>query len=81
MQKLFASLLLIFITQIAIADDIVCDTNIDKYWAIYEINEYHCDVGYFLPANTLGCRPCPNGFTCPGGTFEFDPDSFVDAIL
>ena len=72
MQKLFASLLLIFITQIAFADDIVCDINYSKYFALYEISEYRCDVGYFLPANTLGCRPCPNGFTCSGGIFQFN---------
>lgn len=76
MQKLFASLLLIFITQIAFADDIVCDINYSKYFALYEINEYRCDVGYFLPANTLGCQPCPTGFTCPGGTFQFNPNRF-----
>ena len=81
MKKLFAFLLLIFITQIAMADDIVCDINYSKYFALYEINEYHCDVGYFLPANTLGCRPCPNGFTCPGGIFEFNPDEYQGLYL
>jgi hypothetical protein len=81
MQKLFTSLLLIFIMQIAFADYIVCDINYSKYFALYEINEYHCDVGYFLPANTLGCRPCPNGFTCPGGIFEFNPDEYQGLYL
>lgn len=81
MKKIFTFLLFLLITQIAIADDIVCDINYSKYFALYEINEYHCDVGYFLPANTLGCRPCPNGFTCPGGTFEFDPDEYQGLYL
>ena len=76
MKKLFAFLLLIFITQIAMADDIVCDTNIDTYFAIYEINTYDCTSGYYLPANTLGCKSCPSGFNCPGGTFQFNPDIF-----
>lgn len=31
---------------------------------------YTCEVGYYLPANTDGCRPCPSGYTCLGGTFE-----------
>ena len=75
MKKLFAFLLLIFITQIATAD-IVCNTNIDKYFAIYEPYSYDCSSGYYLPANTLGCKPCPSGFTCPGGTFQFNPDKF-----
>lgn len=81
MQKLFASLLLIFITQIAFADDIVCDINYSKYFALYEINEYRCDVGYFLPANALGCKPCPSGFNCPGGTFLFNPDEYQGLYL
>lgn len=58
------------------ADDIVCDTNIDTYFAIYEINTYDCTSGYYLPANTLGCKSCPSGFNCPGGTFQFNPDIF-----
>ena len=66
----------VFITQIAMADDIVCDTNIDTYFAIYRINTYDCPSGYYLPANTLGCKPCPSGFNCPGGTFQFNPDMF-----
>ena len=81
MQKLFASLLLIFIMQIAFADSIVCDTNYNEYFAIFKLNKYHCDVGHFLPANTLGCRPCPNGFTCPGGIFEFNPDEYQGLYL
>ena len=81
MHKLFASLLFIFITQIAFADDIVCDINYNEYFAFYKINEYECAPGYFLPANTLGCRPCPNGFTCPGGIFEFNPDEYQGLYL
>ncbi len=76
MHKLFAFLLLIFITQIAMADDIVCDSASIRYLAVYEINSYDCATGYYLPANTLGCKPCPSGFNCPGGTFQFNPDMF-----
>lgn len=76
MKNLFAFLLFLFITQIAMADDIVCNTNIDKYLAIYEPYTYDCPSGYYLPANTLGCQPCPSGFNCPGGTFQFNPNMF-----
>lgn len=76
MYKLFAFLLLLFITQIAMANDIVCDDSGIVYFAHYEINTYNCAVGYYLPANTLGCRPCPSGFNCPGGTYKFNSDNF-----
>lgn len=35
-------------------------------------HQHTCDAGYFLPANTDGCRPCPSGYTCNGGTFPFN---------
>ena len=76
MVKLFASLLFVFITQFALADINICDINYNEYLALYEINKYDCAPGYFLPASTLGCKPCPNGFLCPGGTFEFNPDEY-----
>ena len=66
----------IFITQIAMADDIVCDSTGINYFAFYETNSYDCPSDYYLPANTLGCKPCPSGFNCPGGTFQFNPDIF-----
>ncbi len=40
--------------------------------AVFTINEYQCNPGEFLPADALGCVQCPNGYTCPGGTFAFD---------
>ena len=76
MKKIFTFLSFLLITQIAMADDIVCNTNIDEYWAIYEPYTYDCPSDYYLPANTLGCQPCPSGFNCPGGTFQFNPDMF-----
>ena len=82
MNKLFASLLFIFITQIAFADNVICDVSYKGYKAIYEPNKYDCAPGYFLPANTLGCVVCPDGFVCPGGAFEFNPEFFhgVDVL-
>ena len=40
--------------------------------AVFEPNKYTCETGYFLPANVPGCRPCPIGFSCDGGTYTFN---------
>ena len=44
-----------------------------KQRAVFKAIEYTCSSGQFLPANTTGCRSCPTGYTCNGGTFEFNP--------
>ena len=61
--------------------EMMCDISVTDYYAGYAINTYNCDPGQFLPANALGCAPCPNGFTCPGGTFGFNPDMFEGITL
>ena len=38
-------------------------------------NTYTCNSGYFLPANSTTCVACPNGSTCSGGSFDFNPNS------
>jgi hypothetical protein len=68
-------LFFVFVTQSVLAD-FTCDVSISDYYAVYELNSYTCNVGQYLPANTLGCVSCPNGFMCPGGTFDFNPDIF-----
>ena len=51
-----------------------CSVNINTAIAVYEPYSFTCNAGYFLPADTLECKPCPTGFTCSGGTFDFNPD-------
>ena len=63
------------VTRFAYAE-IVCDTNVTKYHALYTLNNYTCQNGTFLPANTLGCRACPTGATCPGGEYYFNADTY-----
>lgn len=46
--------------------------NPQKIMAVFTINTYTCASGYFLPADTLGCAPCPAGATCAGGTYEYN---------
>ena len=86
MNKLFASLLTIFITQSVFADLITqnttngCDNNfitIDNnnhtnMVAIMMVNQHACQSGQYLPANIDGCRVCPAGGTCNGGTYTFN---------
>ena len=52
----------------------ICDfTNNTQYLeAVFELNRYTCASGYYLPANHIGCEPCPTSYTCAGGTFTFN---------
>ena len=86
MNKIFSSLLIIFITQSLFAayitNDIVdgCNVsnlhadnnNITNMFPAFTISQYTCSSGSFLPAYTEGCRSCPTGYTCNGGTFNFN---------
>ena len=80
MKKTLAFLLTIFVTQSVFAE-VACNVDLSKYYARYRANTYTCQNGQYLPANTLGCVTCPTGFTCPGGTFEFNPDRFQGISL
>ncbi|MFQ6729665.1 MAG: hypothetical protein ACLRFK_01255 [Alphaproteobacteria bacterium] len=81
MKKLFAFLSFVFITQIAMADDIVCDSANTVYVAVYKINTYDCPSGYYLPANTDGCQPCLYGRYCAGGTYTFNTDADQGIVI
>ena len=58
----------------------MCDSNVSTMRAIFEPIEYTCASGTFLPANTAGCRPCPSGYTCSGGTYAFDDKKSQGAV-
>ena len=72
MKKLL--LLSLLFTQPSFAE-MMCEDATD-YFAVYEPYSYTCNSGQYLPANTLGCVSCPSGFSCNGGTFDFNPDYF-----
>lgn len=80
MNKIILSLASVFVVQSAFAG-FVCDINLKKYWAAYTINQYTCNAGEFLPANTLGCAPCPVGGDCIGGTYKFNPNTSQGLVI
>ena len=48
--------------------------------AVFEVNTYNCSEGYYLPANAEGCQACIAGYTCPGGSFQFN-ENFAQGIV
>ena len=76
MKKIFVIFVLMFSSNAfaLYTEDIVggCDKE-KKFIPVFQINTYTCQSGYFLPADTLGCQPCPTGHTCNGGTFGYNP--------
>ena len=48
-------------------------TRAKNFYPVFQILSYTCEPGYFLPADTLVCQPCPIGHTCNGGTFNYNP--------
>lgn len=78
--------LLIFLlaSQSAVADyinnDIIagCDA-VYVYRAVFTPKTLACSSGNYLPANSLTCEKCPSGYTCNGGTYDFNADNFSGA--
>ena len=77
MKKIFVlSLLFYSMASMAITvDDFnnVCGLYAyDNMYATFAPDSYSCESGQFLPANGVGCANCLAGFSCAGGTFDFD---------
>ena len=45
--------------------------NAPHLYAIFT-NTFTCSAGYFLPADSTECAPCPTGYFCAGGTYTFN---------
>lgn len=48
--------------------------------AVFTLNQYTCENGKFLPAYSDVCVSCPPDYTCSGGTFSFNENSFQGAV-
>lgn len=53
---------------------------VPKMLAVLIPNQYNCSNGEFLPADSTECKPCPIGYTCPSGTYDFNENEFQGAI-
>ena len=59
-------------TYIAGNENNVCASNYaSRIYAVFTPIQYTCQSGYFFPADSEACAPCPAGYTCPGGTFFY----------
>ena len=54
----------------------IIDNNL---YAVFNVNEYTCAAGEFLPAHSLGCESCPDDYTCDGGTYSFNDNKYQGA--
>ena len=77
-------LLSLLITQPAFAEYVVSDiiagcNDLGAYRAVFMPIPVTCAPGYYLPANALRCEICPSGYTCNGGTYDFNQDEFSGA--
>ncbi len=54
--------------------NLLTEPGVVKLYAIWKLGSYHCDDGYYLPANSTTCNKCKSGFYCQEGTWNFNPD-------
>ncbi len=60
--------------------DIQNGCNVDlKMIAMFVANTHVCVDGYYLPANIDECRTCPFGYSCTGGTYNFNDKEYQGA--
>ena len=81
-MKRISILFLLFFLQSALADDLLtsnvqngCSGGLEQniyLVATFTLNQYTCNPGYYLPANTDHCVICPDIYDCSGGTFYFN---------
>ena len=77
MKKIFVLFSFVF-TSSAGADIVtdfsnMCgDVGYDRVYAVFSPVPIICEPGTFLPADALACASCPDGYTCNGGTFEYN---------
>ena len=84
MKKIFFILIIfIFNAVSAYGDNLItsntqngCNFNTTNQALVarFELDEYTCNSGYYLPADATACASCLNGYTCAGGTFAFNED-------
>ncbi|MBR3510537.1 MAG: hypothetical protein IKN73_00550 [Alphaproteobacteria bacterium] len=73
MNKITIFLLLLFIVQTPVfADELSCKTGMQDLMALFTPKTINCNDNQFLPANSVTCSNCPNGYTCPGGDLIFN---------
>ena len=73
MKYILVPLLFCIISMQSFAD-IVCNDSFVNYEAVYELQSFTCNNGYFLPANATACTICQSEFSCSGGEFDFNPN-------
>ena len=73
MNKITIFLLSLFIVQTSVfADELSCKTGMQDLMALFTPKTISCNDNHFLPANSVVCSNCPNGYTCSGGDLIFN---------